>query len=69
MNNNLKFEIARDVITQMIAYATKDGFNPEEPITARLLQEEEQVNQFNEEVIERVIEDYLPFIKNGGLHE
>ena len=68
MNDNIKFEIAKETISTMIAMVTNRGYSPDDDVMLQLLAEKQQINEYNEEVINRVIEEYAPIIKNGGIN-
>ena len=68
MNDNIKFEIAKETISTMIALVTNEGYTPDDDIMRKLLMEKQEINECNQEVIDRVIEEYAPIIKNGGIN-
>lgn len=68
MNDNIKFEIAKETISTMIALVTNEGYSPDSDIMRKLLEEKQQINEYNQDVIDMVIEEYAPIIKNGGIN-
>lgn len=66
MNNNIKLELAKEVMARKIAMACKNGFKPETNEELKLLLEEErEMNRFNTVVIDKIINVYGSEIKNG----
>ena len=65
MNNNIKLELAKEVMARKIAMACKDGFNAESEELQLLLEEEREMNKFNTAVIDKIINQYGAEIKNG----
>ena len=68
MNNNTKFELAKEILTRAMAVATENGFNPNDPVQAQLLEDEKQLNLFDEKTIEKIIKEYGPVVKIGGIN-
>ena len=65
MNNNTKLELSKEIMARMIAIKCKDGFNPNDPELILLLDEEEKMNRFDEEIINKIIKVYGPLVRNG----
>jgi len=65
MNDNTKIELSREIMNAMIARSCKDGFNKDNVIIQKLLKEEKEMNSFNFEVIDKIINVYGPMIKRG----
>lgn len=63
MNNNIKLELAKEVMARKIADACGDNFNSEDENVKTLLKEEEEMNKFNTFVIDKIINKYGSEIK------
>lgn len=66
MNENTKMEVSREIMNTMIAKACENGFDANDPVIITLLKEEDEMNKFNWEVIDKIINEYGPLIKNEG---
>lgn len=66
MNDNTKMELSREIMNAMIARACINGFDPNDPVIMTLLHDEEEMNNFNFEVIDKIINVYGPLLKNDG---
>ena len=66
MNNNIKLELAKEVMARKIAMACANGFDPENAELKLLLEEEREMNKFNAVVIDKIINVYGQEIKNGA---
>jgi len=66
MNNNIKLELAKEVMARKIAMACAGGFDPNNKQIKLLLEEEREMNKFNTVVIEKIINVYGQEIKNGA---
>ena len=62
MTKELELIRAREIIARMIAISCENGFNPEDPDTAELLFEQEQINQNNEIYIKLALEEYSKIV-------
>lgn len=58
MNNNIKFEIAKEIMARKIAIACEKGFDPQNEEIKNLLEEEKQMNKFDAEIIDKIINIY-----------
>lgn len=65
MNDNTKIELSREIMNAMIGRACKNGFNKNDKVIQTLLEEEREMNNFNFEVIDRIISIYGPMVKEG----
>ena len=65
MNDNTKIELSREIMNAMIGRACKKGYNKNDPIIQTLLKEEKEMNKFNFDVIDKIIEIYGPIVKEG----
>lgn len=65
MNNNIKLELAKEVMARKIAMACKDGFDSSNEEIRLLLEEEREMNKFNTVIIDKIINQYGEEIKNG----
>ncbi len=66
MNNNIKLELAKEIMARKIAMACKNGFEPEKNRELKnLLLEEKEMNRFNAVIIDKIIDVYGSEIKNG----
>lgn len=63
MTKELEFDRAREIIARMIAIACENGFNPDDPDTAQLLYEQEQINLYNEQYIKKALEIYSQIVR------
>lgn len=66
MDNNTKFELAKEILSRMMAIATQNGFDANDPIQKQLLEEEKQLNSFNEKVVDKIINEYSKIVKIGA---
>ena len=64
MNDNTKIEVAREVMNAMIAKYGKNGYDQTNEMLMTLLHDEEEMNKFNFDVIDKIINVYGPMI-NG----
>ncbi len=67
MNDNTKIELSREIMNIMIGKACKDGFDPNNPVIKKLLEEEKEMTKFNFDVIDRIINIYGPMVKEGKI--
>ena len=65
MDNNIKLELAKEVMARKIAFACKNGFDESNSELQLLLDEEKEMNKFNPVVIEKIINVYGKEIKEG----
>lgn len=63
MDNNTKFELAKEILSRAMAIATSKGFNPNDPVQAQLLEEEKQLNSNKGKIADEIIKKYGPVIK------
>lgn len=63
MNDNTKIEVAREIMNALIANEAKKGFNFNNKKLITLLNEENEMNNFNFEVIDKIINQYSIFVK------
>ena len=67
MNDNTKIELSREVMNAMIGRVCRDGYDKNSKIIKTLLEEEKEMNNFNFEVIDRIINVYGPMVKEGKI--
>ena len=67
MNDNTKIEVAREVMNAMIGSACKNGFDKNSKKLKLLLKEEQEMRNFNSQVIDKILYVYAPMIKEGRL--
>ena len=67
MNDNTKIEVAREVMNAMIANACINGYNEKNKKLILLLKEEQEMNKFNFEVIDKILNVYAPKLKRGEI--
>ena len=67
MNDNTKIELSREIMNAMIGRACRNGFNKDDKIIKTLLKEEREMEKFNFEVINKIIEIYGPMVKEGKI--
>jgi hypothetical protein len=65
MNNNTKIEVAREIMNAMIANEAKNGFDFNNKKLITLLNEENEMNNFNFSVIDKIINEYSILVKKG----
>lgn len=65
MNDNTKIEVAREIMNAMIANAAKNGFNLKNKNLLTLLHEENEMNNFNFKIIDKIINQYSILVKKG----
>ena len=66
MNDNTKIEVAREVINAMIGRYGQKGYDKNNKMLMTLLHDEAEMNKFNWEVIDKIINVYGPLIKQNG---
>ena len=64
MNNNIKLELAKEVMARKVADACRNGFDPENAETKLILEEEKEMNKFNPFIIDKIINVYGAEIKS-----
>lgn len=62
MNDNTKIEVAREVMNAMIGKYGKNGYDKSNAMLMTLLKDEEEMNKFNFEVIDKIIHIYGPMV-------
>lgn len=65
MDNNIRLELAKEVMARKIAFACKEGFDENSAEIRLLLEEENEMNKFNSAVIDKIINVYGREIKQG----
>ena len=65
MNDNTKFELAREIMNAMIGYACRNGFSGEDSLIKTLINEEQEMNNFNFKVVDKIIRVYGPKVRDG----
>lgn len=60
---NTKLEIAVEIIAAKIAITTKQGFNAKDEPIKKLMKEREEMYNGNEIIINKIIKEYGPEIK------
>ncbi len=63
LDNISKVEIAKVVLSEMIATMYREGLDSSEESVAQFLREEREVDMMNMETVERVLSVYAPEIK------
>ncbi|MBR4003820.1 MAG: hypothetical protein IKI95_07230 [Clostridia bacterium] len=63
MNDNTKIEVAREIMNALIANEAKKGFDFNNKKLITLLNEENEMNNFNFEVIDKIINQYSILVK------
>ena len=63
MNDNTKIEVAREIMNAMIANEAKKGFDIKNKKLITLLNEENEMNNFNFKVIDKIINEYSTLVK------
>ena len=67
MNDNTKIEVSREILNTMIANACKKGFTTQNKTLFVLLQEESEMDNFNFKVIDKILNNYSPFVKRRNI--
>lgn len=62
-NNDARFEVAKTVLARYMAMAIQNGFDPEDEITKQLLEDEKRLNEYDEQTIDKILNEYAPYIK------
>ena len=60
---NTKLEIAIEILAAKIGITSNQGYKVSDDIMKKLLQEREQMYRGNQEIIEKIINEYGPQIK------
>lgn len=63
MNDNTKIEVAREIMNAMIARACKEGINPTNKTLQNLLRDEQEMENFNFEIIDKILKVYSKTLK------
>ena len=63
LDNISKVEIAKVVLSEMIATMYREGYDSSDPTLAQFLTEEKEVDMMNMETVEKVLSVYAPEIK------
>ena len=74
MSNNesskhVKFEVAKEILAKFIAMSCEDGFNPEDPATKQFLEDKQRLNEYDEEVIDKILNVYAGYLTQGDNNE
>ncbi|MBQ7973845.1 MAG: hypothetical protein IJ295_02725 [Clostridia bacterium] len=64
MNDNTKVEVAREVMNAMIGKYGQNGYDQNNQMLMTLLHDEAEMNKFNFDVIDKIINVYGPMV-NG----
>jgi len=67
MDNNAKFKYARVILSRAMAIACSNGFNPNDPMIRQLLDDQRELNKFNLDVINKIIDIYSQVIEIGEI--
>lgn len=65
MNDNTKIEVAREIMNAMIGRYGKDGYNQSNTELMKLLADEKEMNNFNFQVIDKIIKVYGPLVREN----
>ena len=57
------YVLAKEIMSRMKAVVLADGIDERDPVVQQLFEEERQMNDMNEEVIEKIIREYAPLIR------
>ena len=63
MNDNTKIEVAREVMNAMLGKYGRNGYDKSNEMLMTLLKDEEEMNKFNFEVIDKILRVYAPMVK------
>jgi len=64
MSDNTKLEVAIEILSAKIAKISKEGYSANDENMKKLLQEREKMYAGDMQVIEKIIKEYGPEIKN-----
>ena len=64
INLNTKLEIAVEIMAAKIAQVSKEGYSLKNSNLKNLLEERNEMYKGNDEIIEKIIKEYGPEIKN-----
>lgn len=65
MNDNIKLEVAIEIMASKIARMIQNGFNLEDKEIQNLLYEKEQMYKGNQEIINKILEVYGKELKEA----
>ena len=57
------YVLAKEIMSRMKAVVLANGIDENDPVVRQLFEEEKQLNNMNEEVIEKIIREYAPLIR------
>ena len=63
MDNDAKYKLAKEILSRAMAIACSNGFNPNDPVIAELLEDERELKKFNLAVIDKIINVYSQIIQ------
>lgn len=63
MSKNTKLEVALEILSSKIASTSKKGYTTEDEEMKKLLQERTMMYNGNEDIINKIIEEYGPEVK------
>ena len=63
MKDKTKIEVAREIMNAMIGRYGQDGYDKSNETLMILLEDEKEMNNFNFEVIDKIINVYGPMVK------
>ena len=63
INDNTKIEVAREVMNAMLGKYGRNGYDKSNEMLMTLLKDEEEMNKFNFEVIDKILRVYAPMVK------
>ena len=69
MNNNTKLEIASEIMSAKIAKTSREADESKEEKLKILMDERTKMSQFDEEVIEKIINIYGQEVKGESINE
>ena len=64
MNDNIKLEVAIEIIASKIAHMIQNGYNLEDAEVQNLLKEKEEMYKGNKNIIDKILNQYGEELKN-----
>ena len=64
MNDNIKLEVAIEIIASKIAHMIQNGYNLEDAEVQNLLKEKEEMYKGNKNIIDKILNEYGEELKN-----
>ena len=69
MNDNTKIEVAREIMNFLIGQYGTNGYDKTNETLTMLMNDEQEMQKFNSEVINKIINVYGQLVKNNEVHK